>query len=219
MAAPPGTDDRGGARAVTRSGTHRVLFAVVVVLWLVADQLTKTWAEDRLRVEDIDLVGSLRLHLAYNTGASFGLGGGYGTWISLLALVVVGILVWQGRSVSTRLGALALAMIVGGAIGNVLDRAFRGDDGFMSGAVVDFIDLQWWPVFNVADIGIVVGGLLLVASVFFAPEPDHDPDDEGGLDEPTPTVTTVGGDVDAATGDDGGAVTPGDEPPTGPRGG
>ena len=80
----------------------------------------------------------------------------------LLALVVVGILVWQGRSVSTRLGALALAMIVGGAIGNVLDRAFRGDDGFMSGAVVDFIDLQWWPVFNVADIGIVVGGLLLV---------------------------------------------------------
>jgi len=105
----------------------------------------------------------------------------------------VGILLWQGRSVGSRLGAVALGMIVGGALGNIIDRAFRGDDGFMSGAVVDFVDLQWWPIFNVADIGIVVGGVLLVWSTLRAP------------DEP------VGPATDAPT-DDHGDRTPGEHP-------
>ena len=47
-------------------------------------------------------------------------------------------------------------------MGNLIDRAFRGDQGFLHGAVVDFINLQWWPVFNVADMGVVVGAILLV---------------------------------------------------------
>ena len=55
---------------------------------------------------------------------------------------------------------VAQGCIFGGATGNVLDRVFRGD-GFMRGAVVDFIDLRWWPVFNVADIGIVCGAIAL----------------------------------------------------------
>jgi signal peptidase II len=60
---------------------------------------------------------------------------------------------------------LAVGLIVGGAIGNLLDRLFRAP-GWFRGAVVDFIDLQWWPIFNVADIGVTVGGaLLLLTSV------------------------------------------------------
>ena len=55
-----------------------------------------------------------------------------------------------------------LGLILGGAIGNVIDRVVRDGDGFLRGRVIDFIDFQWWPVFNVADIAIVVGGVLLV---------------------------------------------------------
>jgi signal peptidase II len=184
-----------------------VLFACVAIGWLLADQLTKSWAESELSARTIDVVGSLRLNLAYNTGASFGLGGGFGAWISVVAIVVVGILLWQGRSTRSRLGAVALGMVVGGAIGNIADRAFRGDEGFMSGAVVDFVDLQWWPIFNVADVGIVVGGLLLVWSAFRGGE-DRGGGDEGGGD--------AGGDPGEGGGDGrtSGGVSSG-PPPTG----
>lgn len=150
--------------------THRVLFGAVAVGWVALDQLTKWWAVASLGDDSIDLVGSLRLRLAINYGASFSLGTGMGMWIGLLALVVVGALVWQGRSVRTRVRAVALGLIVGGAIGNVLDRAFRSDDGFFGGGVIDFIDLQWWPVFNVADVGVVCGAILLVLTMLRAPD-------------------------------------------------
>jgi signal peptidase II len=57
--------------------------------------------------------------------------------------------------------AIAIGMVLGGALGNLSDRAFRGGGGFLGGGVVDFVDLQWWPVFNVADSAIVVGAILL----------------------------------------------------------
>ncbi len=56
---------------------------------------------------------------------------------------------------------VAVGLVVGGAIGNLIDRAFRTDTGFLKGGVVDFIDLQWWPVFNIADAAIVVGGVMM----------------------------------------------------------
>ncbi len=74
-----------------------------------------------------------------------------------------------GATSRTTLGAVAAGLIAGGAVGNLLDRAFRGDQGFLHGGVVDFIDLQWWPVFNVADACVVVGALLLVVASFRAP--------------------------------------------------
>lgn len=165
LPASPSPSAGSAPLAAKAPGTHRVLFGVVAVAWLAADQLTKAWALRALDDRNIDLVGSLRFNLAFNTGASFSIGaGGLGPWIALLALVVVGVLVWQGRTVRTRTGAVALGLIVGGALGNVADRAFRSDGGFMQGAVVDFIDLQWWPIFNLADMGIIVGGILLVVS-------------------------------------------------------
>jgi len=136
--------------------------AVVVLL----DQLTKWWAEDQLTERSIDLVWTLRLHLVRNNAAAFSLGEGFGPFIGLLALGVVGILLWTGRSIGSRLGAVGLGLVLGGALGNILDRAFRSGDGFLGGAVIDWIDVQWWPVFNVADIGVVVGAGLLFFATF-----------------------------------------------------
>jgi signal peptidase II len=68
--------------------------------------------------------------------------------------------------------------VLGGAAGNLTDRAFREGDGVMGGAVVDFIDLQWYPVFNVADVAVVGGALLLLLATALAgggePEPTAD---------------------------------------------
>ena len=85
------------------------------------------------------------------------MGGGRGGLIALVGLVVVVVLL---RSVARWPGAWRRwpsAWSLGGALGNLADRVFRaGDDGFLGGRVVDFIDLQWWPVFNVADIAVVL---------------------------------------------------------------
>jgi signal peptidase II len=134
--------------------------------------LTKWWALEQLRDDPVDLFWTLRLRLTSNTGAAFSLAGGAGPFIALLALGVVGFLLWQGRTISTRLGAVALGLMLGGALGNLADRAFRGDS-FFSGAVIDFIDVQWWPVFNVADSCVVIGGILLVIVTLRTPVPDE----------------------------------------------
>jgi signal peptidase II len=86
--------------------------------------------------------------------------------IGLLAVVVVLMLARLGRAVVNPVGLVALGLVMGGAVGNLLDRIFRESHGFMHGAVVDFLDLQWWPVFNLADSAIVVGGFLLALSGF-----------------------------------------------------
>lgn len=144
-----------------------VVIAAVGALLVALDQLTKWLAQSKLH-EGVptQVVLGVRFNLLHNTGVAFsqGSGKGLGPWISVLALVVV-VGVSLGATSRTALGAVASGMIAGGAIGNLLDRAFRGDGGFLHGAVVDFIDLQWWPVFNVADASIVVGaGLLVLAS-------------------------------------------------------
>jgi signal peptidase II len=137
------------------------------------DQLTKTWAVNRLsggRV--IDLVGSLRLNLAFNEGAAFSVGDGWnlGPFIALLALVVVGTLVFTGPTARSGFGAVAIGLVAGGAIGNLVDRAFRSGSGFMGGRVIDWIDVQWWPVFNVADSAVSIGAVALVLYSLRAPQ-------------------------------------------------
>ena len=81
---------------------------------------------------------------------------------------------------------LLLGMILGGAIGNLADRALRAGDGFLGGAVVDFVDLQWWPVFNAADSAIVVAGVILVLT---APRYRQTPQD-GEADGPVASDDT-----------------------------
>ena len=72
-----------------------------------------------------------------------------------VALPVIVVVVLIGRTMEGRLAGLCLGLIVGGAVGNLTDRVLRGHGG----AVVDFVDLQWWPVFNLADACIVCGGI------------------------------------------------------------
>jgi signal peptidase II len=140
------------------------LIALVAAAVLALDQLTKHWALAALDDGPIDLIGSLRLQLTFNSGASFSMGSGRGGLIGLVGLVVV---VFLLRSVARWPGILApvaLGMIVGGALGNLADRVFRAGGGLLGGRVVDFIDLQWWPVFNVADMGVVLGAALLIVA-------------------------------------------------------
>ncbi len=142
---------------------------------LVADQLTKSWAVSHLADGHTDnLVGSLRLRLTSNSGSAFSLGSGanLGPLIAVLALVVVVVLVFHGQTTRTRLGALAAGLVAGGALGNVVDRAVRAGGGFLGGHVIDFVDLQWWPVFNVADAAIVGGAIGLVVLGLRSPPSD-----------------------------------------------
>lgn len=163
--APVDTDPTVDAGASTSSTARRSVglrvMLPVALLVVVIDQLTKWWALERLDDDVIDVLWTLRLNLVRNSGAAFSLAEGLGPWLGVIAVVVVVLLVRYGRMVSGRATAVALGMVLGGAVGNLLDRLFRSGDGFLRGHVVDFIDFQWWPVFNVADIGIVVGGLLL----------------------------------------------------------
>ncbi len=129
---------------------------------LLLDQLTKWWASEALADRTIDLVWTLRLHLVFNTGAAFSQGEGWGPLFAVLILLVVALLVRQGAGTDDPMTRIAVGVVIGGAIGNLADRAIREGGGFIGGAVIDFIDLQWWPVFNVADSAIVVGGVLVV---------------------------------------------------------
>jgi signal peptidase II len=137
--------------------------AVVVAL----DQLTKHWALAALADGPIDLVGSLRLNLVFNDRAAFSLGGGGNTTvIASIGLVLVAALLTMGLRAQRPAWALGLGILLGGALGNLADRAFRAGDGFLGGRVVDMVDVQWWPVFNVADAALWVGiGVLVLDSI------------------------------------------------------
>jgi signal peptidase II len=152
-----------GSPAQPSSARWPLLFGVA--LFVVAlDQLTKWWAVETLDTRTIDVVWTLRLRLTLNTGSAFSLANGRGPLISLLAIVIVAVLLRSGRHATRPGTAIAIGMVLGGAIGNLLDRGFRPGTGFLGGGVVDFIDFQWWPVFNVADSAIVLGAIALFAS-------------------------------------------------------
>lgn len=129
------------------------------------DQLAKTWALRVLADRTIDLVGSLRLRLVFNTGSAFSIGAGLGPVLALVGVVVVVVLLRASRDLVGTPALVALGLVLGGAVGNLADRVLRGGEGLLSGAVVDFVDLQWWPVFNVADTAICAGVALLAVVV------------------------------------------------------
>ena len=128
---------------------------------VVVDQLAKWWARSTLDDRTIDLVWTLRLNLVLNRGAAFGLGSRFAPLVALLATGVLLVLLRTSRTLHRPPALLAIGLVLGGAVGNLLDRVFRDGHGFLGGAVVDFVDLQWWPVFNLADVAIVVGAVVL----------------------------------------------------------
>jgi signal peptidase II len=179
------------------SPRHRwLLLGAAVAIVLLLDQLTKWWAVRSLAPSPeqplghvVDVVWTLRFNYAENTGMAFSQGADSGRWIGLLVMVIVVGLVVLGARVHTRAQVVLVGVVIGGALGNLVDRAFRADDGPLSGAVVDFIDFQWWPVFNVADAAVVVGGILLVLVSAREPDGDGDRDGEGEGAEPSAADT------------------------------
>lgn len=138
------------------------LAAVVIVI----DQATKIWAEAALVFgEPVQLLSWFNLTLAYNRGAAFSFLADAGGWqrffflaVGLVAVVVI--VAWLRRlQEHERTNAIGLALILGGAVGNIIDRALHGH-------VVDFIDWHYgawhWPAFNIADSAITLGAVLVV---------------------------------------------------------
>ena len=158
--------------SATSSASHRraprvaPLSLGVAAVWLLLDQLTKHWAVGALSDgEARHVVWTLQWNLAFNSGMAFSSGKGLGPIIGVVALVVLVAFVVASGRVESRTARIAVGMLIGGALGNVGDRLFRGD-GWLRGSVVDFIDLQWFPIFNVADIGVDVGAALFVLASF-----------------------------------------------------
>ncbi|WP_371830437.1 signal peptidase II [Antrihabitans cavernicola] len=150
----------------------RMLLAIAAVL-LAFDLVTKILVVQFIEPGNpIRIIGDVvTLKLIRNPGAAFSMATGM-TW--LLSLVAVGVVIGVvrfGRKLRSLWWAIGLGMVLGGALGNLIDRFFRAP-GPMQGHVVDFVSVGWWPVFNVADSGIVCGAVLLVALTLFGFEPD-----------------------------------------------
>ncbi len=146
------------------------------ILVLVLDQLSKVAAVEWLALHrPVPVIPTFDLMLTYNTGAAFSFlsdAGGWQRWFFVvLAVGVSGVLVWWLRSLprGERWLSLSLSLILGGAVGNLVDRLFR------DGRVVDFLYFHYrdfhWPAFNLADSAISVGAVIMVVHALFGPRP------------------------------------------------
>jgi len=173
----PGSDGSRPAVGVPTSGPPRrclrLLLAVAATV-LVIDIVTKVLAVKFLTPGvPVSIIGdTVTWTLVRNSGAAFSMATGY-TWV--LTLVAVGVVVgiiWMGRRLVSPWWAVGLGMILGGAMGNLVDRFFRSP-GPLRGHVVDFLSIGWWPVFNVADPAVVGGAILLVGLSLFGYDFDN----------------------------------------------
>jgi signal peptidase II len=145
----------------------RLLLSVAAVV-LTLDIVTKVLAVKLLPPgQPVSIIGdTVTWTLVRNSGAAFSMATGY-TWV--LTLIATGVVVgifWMGRRLVSPCWAVGLGMILGGAMGNLVDRFFRAP-GPLRGHVVDFLSVGWWPVFNVADPSVVGGAILLVVLSIF----------------------------------------------------
>ncbi len=140
-----------------------MLWALVALGVYALDQATKWWAQRDLTVgvprHVVD--GWFELDLTHNAGAAFSMGTGYTVVLTLVAIGVVLICLRVASRLGSRAWAVALGLLLGGALGNVTDRIFRAP-GPLRGHVVDFMRLPHWPIFNVADTSICIAAVLFV---------------------------------------------------------
>jgi signal peptidase II len=148
---------------------------------LVLDRGTKVWAERALVDHPMEVIpGILTLRFTSNSGGAFSLGQSAPWFFAAATIVVSAVIVITAFRARAVLTSTALGLILGGALGNLADRAIRGPG--LRGHVVDFIDLHVWPVFNVADSAVVIGALLLAWSSFWNDRADRrsgDPVEDG----------------------------------------
>ncbi|NMO93300.1 signal peptidase II [Actinomycetospora sp. TBRC 11914] len=149
------------------------LLVVTAVVVLALDIATKAVVVATMTDgQRIPLIGdTVSLYLIRNSGAAFSLATGM-TWVlTLVALAVVVGIARFARRLRSPGWAIALGLVLGGALGNLADRFFRGP-GPLEGHVVDFVSVGWWPVFNAADSAICCGGALLVVLALWGVEID-----------------------------------------------
>jgi signal peptidase II len=159
--------EAGGTQASASPRRLRLLLSVAAVV-LALDLVTKVLAVKMLTPgRPVSIIGdTVTWTLVRNSGAAFSMATGYTWLLTVIATGVVAGIFWMGRRLVSPWWALGLGMILGGAMGNLVDRFFRSPAP-LRGHVVDFLSIGWWPVFNVADPSVVGGAILLVAlSVF-----------------------------------------------------
>ena len=164
---PGRTEDAGHLTLAPAPRRLRLLLSVAAVV-LALDVVTKVLAVKLLPPgQPVSIIGdTVTWTLVRNSGAAFSMATGY-TWV--LTLIATGVVVgifWMGRRLVSPWWAVGLGMILGGAMGNLVDRFFRSP-GPLRGHVVDFLSVGWWPVFNVADPSVVGGAILLVVLSIF----------------------------------------------------
>jgi signal peptidase II len=168
-----------GRRPVALRRPSAALLATALIA-LALDQASKAYIRATMKPDTwFDVIpGVLRIYHARNQGAAFGLFWGRQTFfVAMTFVILAGIaFVWWRYRPRSRLVVMSLGLVVGGAVGNLVDRLFAG-------RVTDFIDVHVWPVFNVADSAVVVGVSVLVMWLLFHEDEATSPSEgsqEGG---------------------------------------
>ncbi|WP_328589265.1 signal peptidase II, partial [Actinomadura logoneensis] len=186
-----------GGRGRGRPRRIGVLVAVAAAA-LAADIVSKIVVVASLTDGDtVRLLGGLlTLRQTRNSGAAFSIGTGYTFVFTIIALGVVVAIVRTARNLRSAPWAVCLGLLLGGALGNLVDRVFRAP-GLFKGHVVDWIELPHWPVFNLADSAICCGGALavLLAARGLQVDGTRVGDETGGDDEPGAGAATAEGDA------------------------
>ncbi len=147
-----------------RFGGIMTIAGVVLLL----DRFSKAWIRHHFQLGESRAITSwFYLTFVQNTGTAFGLFQGNNKALLMLAFVILGILLYGARGLSERggfWGALGVALVLGGAVGNVMDRIHYGQ-------VIDFLDFRIWPDFNIADSAISIGTVSLMIGLFLSKEP------------------------------------------------
>jgi len=145
-----------------------VLAGALCALVIAADQAVKAAIEAHLVPgEDVGVLGPLELTLSHNQGVAFGLAGGAGAGLVLVTLAALAVIAYLFARNPTRPGMwVAVGLLAGGAVGNLVDRV-RAD------AVTDFVAVGSWPPFNLADVAITIGVVLLVLIYLRDAEREH----------------------------------------------
>ena len=149
------------------------LLVVLAAVILGLDLLTKSIVVATITPGNpVRIIGDVvTLTIVRNAGAAFSMATGMTWLLTIVAIAVVIGVVRIGRTLRSPGWAVGLGLVLGGALGNLVDRFFRSP-GPLQGHVVDFVSVGWWPVFNVADSSIVCGAILLVALSVFGVEPN-----------------------------------------------
>ena len=137
----------------------RRIFLTAWTIWLF-DFATKLWAVSSFDSEPQKVLGDfLSFTLVRNPGAAFSFATGFSILFALLALAVVAAVVYYAKQITASGWQITAGLLLGGVIGNLTDRIFR-EPGWLSGHVIDWIQIPNWPVFNLADCAIVIAAAI-----------------------------------------------------------